>query len=365
MKAGFYRVYLNRSAWVLPCRYMDLAAIGTGAFGQVCSARDSFSLNSDGSYSMVAIKKLHRPFQSQFHAKSAYREIKMLKHMNHDNVIRVIDCFSPSESIEDFSDIYLVTELMPVDLQKTIRTQQLDINKIKFLIYQILCGLKYIHSAGIIHRDLKPANLAKTHEWDLKILDFGQARPTVSAGQEMTGYVVTRWYRAPEVMLSWMRYHTPADMWSVGCIMGEMIRGTPLFTGTDHINQLTCIMDLCGTPPEDMVEKMTSHDAKDYIRSLPRKQKKDFRDEFPKATPDALDLLDRLLEWDVEKRITAQEALEHPFVDSYMDEDGVEYMLHDPGDEPVSEPYDQTFENEDFSIDVWKEKVWQELSDVF
>ena len=120
---------------------------------------------------------------------------------------------------------------MDLDLGNIIKIQKLTDDQVKFIIYQIMRGLKYIHSAGIIHRDLKPSNLAVNEDCDLKILDFGLARPTDA---EMTGYVATRWYRAPEIMLNWMHYSQTVDIWSVGCIMAELLTGRPLFPGDDR-----------------------------------------------------------------------------------------------------------------------------------
>ncbi|KAF5285710.1 hypothetical protein FQA39_LY16516, partial [Lamprigera yunnana] len=177
----------------------------------------------------VAIKKLARPFQSAVHAKRTYRELKLLKHMRHENVIGLLNVFYPHN---DTSQIYLVTHLMGADLNNIIRTQRLTDEHVQFLVYQILRGLKYIHSAGIIHRDLKPSNIAVNEDCELKILDFGLARPTET---EMTGYVATRWYRAPEIMLNWMHYNQTVDIWSVGCIMAELLTGRTLFPGSDRI----------------------------------------------------------------------------------------------------------------------------------
>ena len=119
-------------------------------------------------------------------------------------IIGLLDVFTPASSIETFSDVYLVTHLMGADLNNIVKTQKLSDEHVQFLVYQILRGMKYVHSAGIIHRDLKPSNIAVNEECELKILDFGLARPTAN---EMTGYVSTRWYRAPEIMLNWMHYH--------------------------------------------------------------------------------------------------------------------------------------------------------------
>merc|ERR1711953_602421 len=157
------------------------------------------------------------------------------------------------------------------DLNNIVKTQRLSDDHVQFLVYQILRGMKYVHSAGIIHRDLKPSNIAVNEDCELKILDFGLARPTEN---EMTGYVATRWYRAPEIMLNWMHYNHTVDLWSVGCIMAEMLTGKTLFPGSDHIDQLTRILLLCGTPDSEFLHKITSDEARNYIRSLPKMEKK-------------------------------------------------------------------------------------------
>ncbi|XP_043496762.1 mitogen-activated protein kinase p38b-like isoform X1 [Polistes fuscatus] len=338
----FHRIEINRTEWEVPERYQMLTPVGSGAYGQVCSAVDTTTNQK------VAIKKLARPFQSAVHAKRTYRELRMLKHMNHENVIGLLDVFHPSSSLEDFQHVYLVTHLMGADLNNIVRTQKLSDDHVQFLVYQILRGLKYIHSAGIIHRDLKPSNIAVNEDCELKILDFGLARPTEN---EMTGYVATRWYRAPEIMLNWMHYNQTVDIWSVGCIMAELLTGRTLFPGTDHIDHLTRVLVLCGMPTEETLNKITSQEARNYIQSLPPLKKKNFKDVFRGANPLAIDLLELMLELDAERRITAEQALAHPYLAQYAD----------PTDEPVSLPYDQSFEDMDLPVEKWKELVYLEV----
>lgn len=341
--ANFYKAEINKTEWEVPQRYQMLTPVGSGAYGQVCSAHDT-----DNNIK-VAIKKLARPFQSAVHAKRTYRELRLLKHMNHENVIGLLDVFHPGgNNLESFQHVYLCTHLMGADLNNIIRTQRLSDDHVQFLVYQILRGLKYIHSAGIIHRDLKPSNIAVNEDCELKILDFGLARPTEN---EMTGYVATRWYRAPEIMLNWMHYNQTVDVWSVGCIMAELLTGRTLFPGTDHIQQLNLIMQVLGTPPDDFMLKITSESARTYIKSLPQMKKRDFRDVFKGANPLAIDLLERMLEFDSDKRITAEQALAHNYLLKYAD----------PSDEPVSALYDQSFEDMDLPVENWKELVFNEV----
>eukprot|EP00093_Oithona_nana_P014450 14450.XXX_436658_438095_1 [CDS] Oithona nana genome sequencing. len=345
MKDDFHQLELNKTIWEVPGRYSELVPVGSGAYGQVCSAADS-QMNHETP--KVAIKKLARPFQSAIHAKRTYRELRMLKHMRHENIIGLLDVFTPAASLADFNDVYLVTPLMGADLNNIVKTQKLSDDHVQFLVYQILRGMKYVHSAGIIHRDLKPSNIAVNEDCELRILDFGLARPTEN---EMTGYVATRWYRAPEIMLNWMHYTVTVDMWSVGCIMAEMLTGRTIFPGTDHIDQLTRILVLCGTPSEETLNKITSEEARNYIRSLSHMERKNFSEVFKGANPLAIDLLEKMLEIDADKRISADQALAHPYLAQYAD----------PTDEPVSLPYDQTFEDYDLPVEKWKEYVWEEL----
>ncbi|XP_062522907.1 mitogen-activated protein kinase 14-like [Corticium candelabrum] len=341
---GFYRIELNRTTWEVPERYQQLSPVGIGAYGQVVSALDVETQTS------VAIKKLARPFQSQVHAKRTYRELKLLKVMDHENVIGLLDVFTPNSSLDDFRDLYLVTALMGADLNNIIKFQSLSDDHVQFLIYQILRGLKYVHSAGVIHRDLKPSNIAVNEDCELKILDFGLARAT---DDEMTGYVATRWYRAPEIMLNWMHYSQNVDIWSVGCIMAELLTGKTLFPGSDHIDQLYKILQLVGTPDAVFMKKITSDSARSYLQSLPSTPKRPFSEIFVGANPLAIDILERMLVLDTDQRISAIDALAHPYFAKYSD----------PTDEPTCDPYDDSFEKLDVTIPEWKELVYKEVVD--
>uniref|UniRef100_A0A4W5N156 mitogen-activated protein kinase n=1 Tax=Hucho hucho TaxID=62062 RepID=A0A4W5N156_9TELE len=312
----FYRQELNNTIWEVPERYQTLSPVGSGAYGSVCSSYDVKSGLK------IAVKKLSRPFQSIIHTKRTYRELRLLKHMKHENVIGLLDVFTPATSLEEFNDVYLVTHLMGADLNNIVKCQKLTDDHVQFLIYQILRGLK--------------------------ILDFGLARHT---DDEMTGYVATRWYRAPEIMLNWMHYNMTVDIWSVGCIMAELLTGRTLFPGTDHINQLQQIMRLTGTPPASVISRMPSHEARNYINSLPQMPKRNFTDVFIGANPLAVDLLEKMLVLDTDKRITASEALAHPYFSQY----------HDPDDEPEAEPYDQSFESRELEIEEWKRLTYEEI----
>uniref|UniRef100_A0A0G2KB06 mitogen-activated protein kinase n=1 Tax=Rattus norvegicus TaxID=10116 RepID=A0A0G2KB06_RAT len=368
-RAGFYRQELNKTVWEVPQRLQGLRPVGSGAYGSVCSAYDARLRQK------VAVKKLSRPFQSLIHARRTYRELRLLKHLKHENVIGLLDVFTPATSIEDFSEVYLVTTLMGADLNNIVKCQALSDEHVQFLVYQLLRGLKYIHSAGIIHRvgaaegeghplclgswpyhthalctlqDLKPSNVAVNEDCELRILDFGLAR---QADEEMTGYVATRWYRAPEIMLNWMHYNQTVDIWSVGCIMAELLQGKALFPGNDYIDQLKRIMEVVGTPSPEVLAKISSEHARTYIQSLPPMPQKDLSSVFHGANPLAVDLLGRMLVLDSDQRVSAAEALAHAYFSQY----------HDPDDEPEAEPYDESVEAKERTLEEWKELTYQEV----
>uniref|UniRef100_A0A3Q1CIV6 mitogen-activated protein kinase n=1 Tax=Amphiprion ocellaris TaxID=80972 RepID=A0A3Q1CIV6_AMPOC len=339
---GFCRQEVNRTVWEVPERYRDLKQVGTGAYGTVCSAWDRRT------GTQVAIKKLHRPFQSKLFGKRAYRELRLLKHMKHENVIGLLDVFTAEISLDRFRDFYLVMPYMGTDLGKLMKMERLTEDRVQFLVYQMLKGLKYIHSAGIIHRDLKPGNLAINPDCELKILDFGLAR---QADAEMTGYVVTRWYRAPEVILNWMHYTQTVDIWSAGCIMAEMLLGKPLFKGNDRIldcSQSSLILSDVDFP------NLCHVTAKNYIRSLTKVPKKDLHSIFSKASSNAVCVLEKMLLLDPERRVSASEALDLPFFSEFRDTE----------EEMEALPYDQTMDNTDLPLDQWKRKSTQGISQI-
>uniref|UniRef100_A0A3B4AIG9 mitogen-activated protein kinase n=1 Tax=Periophthalmus magnuspinnatus TaxID=409849 RepID=A0A3B4AIG9_9GOBI len=337
----FYRQDVNKTIWEVPERYQNLLPVGSGAYGTVCSAFDVKTGLK------VAVKKLSRPFQSIIHAKRTYRELRLLKILDFFFFL-IMYGLGFYNNLYFLFGRYLVTHLMGADLNNIVKCQKLTDDHVQFLIYQILRGLKYIHSADIIHRDLKPSNLAVNEDCELKILDFGLARQT---DDEMTGYVATRWYRAPEIMLNWMHYNMTVDIWSVGCIMAELLTGRTLFPGTDHIDQLKLIMLLVGTPEPSLLKKISSESARNYVMSLPIMPKRNFADVFIGANPLAVDLLEKMLVLDTDQRITAAEALAHPYFSQY----------HDPDDEPVADPYDQSFESRELDIEEWKRLTYEEV----
>ncbi|KAJ5247182.1 hypothetical protein N7468_002165 [Penicillium chermesinum] len=338
--ANFVKTELMGTTLETTDRYSDLKPRGLGASGIICSATDTTSKET------VAIKKIMNPFATSGVAKRTYREVHMLCNLRHDNLINLRDIFiSPSE------DVYLVTDLVQMDLHHLLQSTKKppEGQFIQFFTYQILRGLKFIHSAGVIHRDLKPSNILINENCDLKICDFGLAR---EKDEQMTGYVTTRYYRAPEVMLTWQRYTYAVDIWSVGCILAELLRGQVLFPGKDHVHQLTLIIELLGKPPKEVMDTVYSKNALDFVEGLPDHKPKSLASVFKGADPQAVDLLEKMLVLDPAKRINTEDGLAHPYVAMYSE----------PEDEPIfDKQIDWSLLESEKSEDEWKTHIYFEV----
>lgn len=321
-----------------------LRPIGRGASGLVCAA-----LNKE-TKEEVAIKKISNAFENRIDAKRALREIKILRHMDHPNIISIKDIIRPPRK-DAFTDVYIVYELMDTDLHKIIGSDQpLTDDHCQYFMYQLLRGLKYVHSANVLHRDLKPSNLFLNANCDLKIGDFGLAR-TTSETNFMTEYVVTRWYRAPELLLNCSKYTAAIDIWSVGCILAEILTRVPLFPGKNYLQQLLLITKLLGTPDDTSLKFLRSDNARRYVKQLPQFPRQHFPAIFPNLSPLALDLLEKMLVFDPEQRITVDEALCHPYFS----------VLHEINAEPVcSRPFSYDFEQPSMTEENVKELIWRE-----
>ncbi|OXB54881.1 hypothetical protein ASZ78_016594, partial [Callipepla squamata] len=272
-------------------------------------------------------------------------------------IISLLNVFTPQKSLEEFQDVYLVMELMDANLCQVIH-MELDHERMSYLLYQMLCGIKHLHSAGIIHRDLKPSNIVVKSDCTLKILDFGLAR-TACTNFMMTPYVVTRYYRAPEVILG-MGYKENVDIWSVGCIMGELVKGCVIFQGTDHIDQWNKVIEQLGTPSAEFMKKLQPT-VRNYVENRPKYPGIKFEELFPDwifpsesdrdklKTSQARDLLSKMLVVDPDKRISVDEALRHPYIT----------VWYDPAEAEAPPPqiYDAQLEEREHAIEEWKDFI--------
>lgn len=285
--------------------------IGYGAFGVVWSVTDP----RNGS--RVALKKLPNVFQSLVSSKRVFRELKMLCFFKHENILSALDILQPPH-LDFFQEIYVITELLQSDLHKIIVSpQHLSADHIKVFLYQILRGLKYLHSARILHRDIKPGNLLVNSNCVLKICDFGLARiEEPDKNKHMTQEVVTQYYRAPEILMGARHYTSAVDIWSVGCIFGELLGRRILFQAQSPVQQLELITELLGTPSlEDM--KHACDGARQHM--IRRGHKPPSLSALytlsAHATHEAVHLLCQMLVFDPDKRISVIDALAHPYLD--------------------------------------------------
>lgn len=333
-------------------RYTIKEVIGKGSYGIVCSAVDNYTGEK------VAIKKINNVFEHVSDATRILREIKLLRLLKHPDIVEIKHIMLPP-SPRDFKDIYVVFELMETDLHQVIKANDdLTPEHHQFFLYQMLRGLKFIHSAKVFHRDLKPKNILANSDCKLKICDFGLARPAFNDMPTTvfwTDYVATRWYRAPELCGSFFAKYSPAiDIWSVGCIFAEVLLGKPLFPGRNVVHQLELITDLLGTPSPEVIAKVRNEKARRFLSNMRKKPGISFDQHFPKADKAALNLLRRLLAFDPSDRPTSEEALADPYFTG----------LHSPAREPCAQPISKLafeFERRKLVIDEVRELIYREV----
>lgn len=284
--------------------------VGSGAYGCVASFQDS-KLNCK-----VAVKKITNAFADLIDGKRILREIKLLRHFKHENIIQILDIYPPTS--RDFDDIYIVTDLMETDLHRVIYSKQsLSEEHAQYFIYQLLRGLYYLHSCNVVHRDLKPSNLLVNKNCDLKICDFGLARGMGEDEDDpgLTDYVVTRWYRAPEVVLAASAYSEKIDLWSVGCILYEVLARKPLFTGKDHLDQIRKIIEKLGTPQEkDLGWIPEKGPSRKFLAKCPQSAGVKMTELLPNVSEQTADFAAKLLTFDPTKRISVKDSMLHPYI---------------------------------------------------
>jgi len=412
-------LFKGAETWDIGENYQFLKLIGTGSYGAVCEAIHKPTGKK------VAIKKVRNLFDDKIDCKRILREVTLLRLLWHpkSNVVRLYEILEPSNPL-NFDCLYMVLEHAQSDIKKLVKSAiHLQLIHIQKLIYNLLVGIKYIHSAGVLHRDLKPANILINEDCSTRICDFGLARsivgiegPSISLmGQkiamseelsmnsddedvimgcpakirkesedsmtdvppkansapildeeekkkeinkkltktrekrrtlkrQLTGHVVTRWYRSPELILLEKDYGPAIDIWSVGCIFAELLsmikenapscqERQPLFPGTscfplspDHAvlkkkgmpfsnsDQLMIIFDVLGNPSEEDCSFITDPKAIEYLKSFPLKKRIDFATKYPACPPEAIDFLNKCLVFNPFFRITVDDCLKHPFV---------------------------------------------------
>ncbi|KAM7176138.1 mitogen-activated protein kinase 15 isoform 1-T1 [Macrochelys suwanniensis] len=312
-------------------KYEIKKRLGKGAYGIVWKAIDRRTGE------IVAVKKIFDAFRNRTDAQRTFREIMFLQEFGeHPNIIKLLNVIRAQND----RDIYLVFESMETDLHAVIKKGNLlkDIHKC-YILYQLLKATKFIHSGNVIHRDQKPSNILLDADCFVKLCDFGLARSLCQIHEDqgspaLTEYVATRWYRAPEILLSSHSYTKGVDMWSIGCILGEMLLGKPLFPGTSTVNQIEQILSVIPAPSQEGTQKTEWWNVGDsmenkildilaihsdyrasVINRISSRQRVTIEEILPSSTPPhALDLLKSLLVFNPDKRLTAEEALQHPYV---------------------------------------------------
>jgi len=277
-----------------------------------------------------------------------------------------------ADTLEEFNEIYLVMELMDTTLRNVTKSGNYTPLHIIFFMHQVLCGLKYLHAANIIHRDMKPSNLLVSTDSSIKIIDFGLSRgissnPLVDVANEAftPQNVTTLWYRAPEVLLGCSHYGPPVDVWALGCIFAELLIKKPLFPANSkvedpHLQQLDLITDLVGTPSkEDLVD--VPQQSKSWILNQPHKSSIQVGHKYSIHDSIAADLISKMLIFNPRRRITIDEALEHPY---FNNDEFAEYR--DSSLEQFEPPkkFDFNWEHSEAvnSCQRMKEIMWDEVS---
>ncbi|KAJ1821996.1 Cyclin-dependent kinase catalytic subunit [Coemansia sp. RSA 2675] len=283
-------------------RYLKLDKVGEGTYGVVYKARDLQTGK------IVAMKKIRLEGDDEGVPSTAIREISLLKELQHDNIVRLLDI------VYSAAKLYLVFEFLDLDLKKymdTVGPGGLTPDQIKSYMFQLIKGLAFCHSHRTLHRDLKPQNLLIDRAGMLKIADFGLGRAFGVPLRIYTHEVVTLWYRSPEILMGSRHYSIGMDMWSVGCIFAEMVQRKPLFPGDSEIDEIFKIFRILGTPTVEVWPDVTS--LPDYKPSFPKWQAKSLTSLLPSLEPNGIDLLKRMLTYDPALRISAKQALAHPY----------------------------------------------------
>lgn len=285
-------------------RYQKLEKIGEGTYGVVHKAKDKQTGE------IIALKKIRLEAEDEGIPSTAIREISLLKELQHPNIVRLYDVVHTERKLT------LVFEYLDQDLKKYLDQREggLDPPYIKSFLWQLLRGVAFCHQHRVLHRDLKPQNLLINREGELKLADFGLARAFGIPVRSYTHEVVTLWYRAPDVLMGSRKYSTPVDIWSIGCIFAEMVTGRPLFAGTSEDDQLDRLFRALGTPDETMYPG---------ILELPEYKPPGVRYQAPSSyehlvpglatDPQGMDLLQQMLCYDPQMRISAQSAMQHPY----------------------------------------------------
>jgi len=329
-------------------RYEIISKIGKGAYGIVWKAIDR------SNHQTIALKKVFGAFNNSLDAQRVYREISYLKKLAVCPL--VVNLINVHRSENDL-DLYLVFECMETDLFAVIRANiLLDVHH-RYIFWQLMASLKYVHSAGLIHRDLKPSNILINSDATSKLCDFGLSR-TIGDNDylnDMTDYIATRWYRAPEILFGSSTYSFPIDLWAAGCILAELVSGRPLFPGNSTMDQIERIISYTGLPTPDDYESFGSSLAETMLANVTlSKTRLTLEERLPDAPKEAIDLIKKLIVLNPKERPSAEDCLSHPYLAQF----------HNQKNEPVAKefitlslPDANTYTVRDYRNQVYRESV--------
>ena len=282
-------------------KYTKVEKVGEGTYGVVykCRVKDTNDF--------VALKKIRLENEDEGIPSTSIREISILKQLRHPNIVYLIDL------IHGEKKLYLVFEYMDHDLKKflDINNGPLTPELVKSYLFQILIAINFCHSKRILHRDLKPQNLLIDKDGIIKVADFGLARSFGIPIKTLTHEILTLWYRAPEILLGQKEYSMPVDMWSIGLIFYEMAHRKPLFAGDCEIDQIFKIFQMFGTPNEKTWPGITK--LPEFKLTFPQFKGKGLSAYNRNIDNIGLDLLNKMIQIDPCKRISAKQALQHPY----------------------------------------------------
>ena len=284
-------------------KYQKLDKVGEGTYGVV------YKCQNKETKKLVALKKIRLENEDEGIPSTAIREISILKQLHHPNIVNLLDL------IHGEKKLYLVFEFLDHDLKKylNLNGSPLSPQLVKSYLYQILLAIKYCHSKRILHRDLKPQNLLIDKNGIIKVGDFGLARAFGIPIKTLTHEILTLWYRAPEILLGQREYSTPIDIWSIGLIFYEMAHRKPLFAGDCEIDQIFKIFQMYGTPTEKTWPGITK--LPEFKLNFPQFKGKGIQSYNTLIDHVGVDLLEKMIQLDPCKRISAKQALNHPFFD--------------------------------------------------